>query len=172
MATYQHTEADTWTWGLAGHQDVEDILNLVAANYQEEITGILTRSRPRMAFYLHKAVLHQIFEPGSNLVNVCRDKTTNALMAWSWLERGKYTCYAPEEMACAEFLHMDLALSVRTRLILTGQCLTLWEEWTQAHGIPVLTSTSIRAEQTGFMRLHERMGYTVRGSIAYKRIIP
>ena len=171
MATYQHSQTDTWAWTLAGHQDVEDILNLVAANYQEEITGILTRSRPRMAFYLHKAILHQIFEPGSNLINICRDKSTDALLAWSWLERGKYTCFAPEEMACGEFLHMALEQSVRTRLTLTAQCLHLWETWTREHGIPVITSTSIRAEQRGFMRLHEQLGYSVRGSIAYKRII-
>jgi hypothetical protein len=28
----------------------------------------------------------------------------------------------------------------------------------------------MRADQGGFLRLHERLGYTVRGSYAYKRL--
>ena len=172
MANYSIKDSDTWTWRLAKHEDVENILDLVAANYQEEITGILTRSRPRMAYHLHRAVLQQIFEPWQGLVNIAEDRTTKKLLAWAWLERGKYTPYAPEEMACAEFAHVDLTQSVRNRITLVAQIFEQWIAWCEKQKIPVLTSTSIRADQTAFMRLHEQYGFTVRGSIAYRRIAP
>jgi len=171
MATYIHNATDPWTWRTAGHEDVPDILDLVALNYQNEITGILTADRPRMAMHLHKAILNQIFEPHSNLVSVCRNNATNELLAWGWLERGKYTVYAPEEMSCAEFLHLDLGLSARNKITLVAQMLNIWQDWTRQMNIPVMVSTSIRTEQGAFMRLHEKLGFTLRGSFAYKRII-
>ena len=113
MANYKQQTSDTWSWMLAQHEDVEDILDLVAANYEHEIDTILTASRPRMCYHLHRAILQQIFEPHSQLITIARDKISNRLVAWAWLERGKYTVYAPEEMAVAEFLHVALDLSPR-----------------------------------------------------------
>lgn len=171
MTSFIHDpEQDTWAWNKAKYEEVEEILDLIAANYEMEVAGILSGSRPRMALHLYKALLTQAFEPWSNLVLTCRDKTSNKLLAWSWLERGKYTPFAPEEMSCAEFLHIDLSVSLRNRMTLTAQCINLWEAWSRDCGIPVITSTTIRQEQRGFLRLHEKLGYTVRGSIAYKRL--
>jgi len=167
----EHSASDSWTWRTADHADVESILDLVAANYELEIDGILTGSRPRMAYHLHKAIMAQIFEPHTNLVTVAVDKQSNRVIAWAWLERGKFTPYAPEEMAVAEFLHMELALPTKTKIKLVAQTLMFWEDWAFHMQIPVLCSTSIRADQAGFMRLHEQLGFTVRGSIAYKRIL-
>ena len=67
-------------------------------------------------------------------------------------------------------LHTDLTLSARQRLSIAVQALTFWQDWAFSLGIPVLVSTSIRQEQTAFMRLHEQLGFTLKGSIAYKRI--
>jgi len=33
----------------------------------------------------------------------------------------------------------------------------------------VLISSTIRADQAGFLRLHEQAGFTIRGSIAYRK---
>jgi len=41
----------------------------------------------------------------------------------------------------------------------------------QTCALPIF-STSIRSEQATFLKLHERLGFIVRGAIAYKRIIP
>jgi hypothetical protein len=171
MNKYAITTTDTWAWQRAGHMDVEDILNLVAQNYQMEIDNILIPNRPRMAHHLHRAILQQTFEPNQVLINLARDKATNAVVAWSWLERGKFTVYAVDELATAEFAHVDLTLSMRQRITLVAQILEQWITWCEQCGIPVLTSSSIRDDQTAFMRLHKQFGFSVRGSIAYKRII-
>jgi len=170
MDKYNISPDDAWTWSRAGHEDVEGILDLVAQNYQDEINGVLVPNRPRMAYHLHRAILQQIFEEYQVLVTVAKDKTTNAIIAWAWLERGKYTVYASEEMATAEFAHVELTLSLRKKVKLVAQILEQWIEWCRVLKIPVLTSSSIRDDQTAFMRLHEQFGFLVRGSIAYKKI--
>jgi len=171
MDKYQISDADAWTWRKAVHEDVEAILDLVAQNYELEIDNILVSSRPRMAYHLHKAILQQTFESHQLLITQARHKTTDKVMAWAWLERGKYTVYAFEEMATAEFAHVDLTLSTRTRITLTAQILQQWIAWCQLLAIPVLTSSSIRADQQAFMRLHEQYDFQVRGSIAYRKCV-
>lgn len=170
MNRYGISTADAWLWQKAGHTDVEDILDLVVTNYQMEIDNILVPNRPRMAYHLHRSILHQTFEPHQVLINLARDKVTNAVVAWAWLERGKYTVYAVDELATAEFAHVDLTMSMRQRITLVAQILEQWIAWCVLYNIPVLTSSSIRDSQTAFMRLHEQFGFVVRGSIAYKRI--
>lgn len=170
MNKYAISPTDAWQWSPAKHEDVEKILDLVAANYEFEIAGILEPNRPRMAYHLHRAVLQQIFEPNQILLTVAKDKTTDKIIAWAWLERGKFTVYAVEELATAEFAHVDLTLSMRQRITLIAQILEQWIFWCKCWNIPVLTSSSIRADQTAFMRLHEQFGFVVRGSIAYKKI--
>ena len=78
--------------------------------------------------------------------------------------------YAHEELAEARFIHLDLTLSARKRITLTAQILQFWQAWCYACNIPVLVSTSIRTDQGAFMRLHQELGFTVRGSLAYLRI--
>jgi hypothetical protein len=171
MSKYNISPTDAWTWTKATHTDVEDILDLVAANYQIEIDNILVPNRPRMCYHLHKSILQQTFEQHQVLITIARDKITNKLLSWAWLERGKYTVYAFEEMASAEIAHVDLTLSPRTKVKLVAQILEQWIAWCEAWQIPILTSSSIRADQTAFMRLHEQFGFEVRGSIAYRKII-
>ena len=165
-----YKETDPWTWSKADHADVESILDLVAQNYESEIAGILTPNRPRMAYHLHKAIMDQIFRAESNLVTVAKLKTTNAIIAWAWLERGKFTVYAEEEMAVAEFAHVDLSQSTRHKIMLVAQILEQWIAYATMYAIPVLCSTSIREDQQGFMRLHDAFGFSRRGSFAYRRI--
>jgi len=170
MDKYAVTDADTWTWSTAQFEDVEAIMDLMEQQYQAEIESVLTPSRPRMAYSLHKALLQQVFEPNTVLIMVAKDKTNNELQSWSWIHRGGYAPYSVDEMAVAEFIHTQLSLSPRTKIKLVAQVLLQWEAWCKTNQIPVISSTSIRADQTAFMRLHERFGYSVRGSIAYKRI--
>jgi hypothetical protein len=39
--------------------------------------------------------------------------------------------------------------------------------WADNWGIPVVCSTSIRKDYEGFMRVHEKRGFTVNGSFAW-----
>lgn len=170
MERYLPSERDHWHWRPAQAQDVPDIVRLVDTNYSGEIEDVIfTKNPTRLHYSLHRAILEMTYIPTQQLINVARDTTTGELIAWAWVERGKYTVYSDEEMACAEFAHVDLSLPLRTRMTLTAQIIMSWIVWCQLNQIPVLTSTTIREEQAGFMRLHDQFGFVRRGSFAYRR---
>jgi YD repeat-containing protein len=157
-------------WTRAIHTDVEDIMNMMQSFYRPEIAGIFTPSRTRMGYHLHQAILDQSYNPDHQFIGVARD-AAGQLVAWNWVARGKYLPYANEEMAVGEFIHVDLNLPARTRMRLCLESLEAWIAWCYAYNITVLCSTSIREDQAGFMRLHDRLGFKRHGSFAYKRII-
>jgi hypothetical protein len=165
----EHTSNDTWTWIRAETKHVEDIVKLAESHYQQEVEQLLTPNTTRLSYHLYKAILEQIYHPHNTMVSVAIDNSTGRVLAWAWLERGKFTPYANEELAVGEFIHTQLDLSLRTRMRLVGQTLDQWIGWCQANAIPVLCSTSIRDDQSGFMRLHDLYGFTRKGSFAYLR---
>ena len=73
-------------------------------------------------------------------------------------------------MAEAKFAHIDLSLPVVARVRIMAQILQQWVLWCQICGIPVLVSTTIREDQSGFLKLHDQAGFKRRGSFAYLRI--
>lgn len=160
----------THTWNKAIHTDVEDIMDMMQNFYRPEIDGIFTPSRTRMGYHLHRAILDQSYGINEHLIGVARDEN-NKLIAWHWVTRGKHLPYANEEMAVGEFIHVDLTQRARDRVRLCIECLEQWIAWCHLNEIPVLSSTSIREDQTAFMRLHDQLGFKRHGSFAYKRII-
>jgi hypothetical protein len=166
----QHKSTDAWIWSKATPADVEAMVTLANTLYSPEVNQFFTPNPTRYSYHLHKAILDQTFNPGQQYLAVARDKATHQLLAYNWCERGKYTPYADEEMAVAEILHIDLAVPVRQRVQLVGQCFDQWIIWCELNRIPVLCSTSIREDQAAFMRLHSVYGFKSRGSFAYKEI--
>ena len=157
-------------WRRATAADVPGIVALADHFYSAEVEGrIFTKSPTRLHYHLQQAILTQTYMPDQNCVLVAGNDT---ISAWSWLERGSFTPYSDDEMAVAEFLHIDLTLPARLRIDLIRTCLDLWRVFCVESQIPVLVSTTIRDDQQAFMRLHERAGFTVRGSVAYLRIAP
>lgn len=171
MGRYSPSPKDSWLWSKATPMDVPAIVKLVDTNYSTEIDGVIFKKNPtRLNYHLQKAILDMSYGLSTNNITVARDQTTQQVIAWAWIERGKYTVYADEEMAVAEFAHCDLALPLRTRMTLTAQTLEQWICWCEINKIPVLCSTSIREDQTGFMKLHDQFGFVRRGSFAYRKI--
>jgi len=158
-----------YTWHTAQHADIDAIVALMVEHYQHEIESIFKPSPSRVRYHLYRLVVDQIFGVNREYVRVARN--AQGVIACSWLARDHHTVYADEEMAVAEFIHVDLSLPARTRVRLIQDILQNWIELCQTLSIPVLCSTTIRAEQSAFMRLHERMGFTIRGSVAYRRIV-
>lgn len=166
----EYSDRDTWTWMRAEMQHIPDIVKLAESHYQAEVEQLLTPNPTRLSYHLYKAIIEQTFHPENTLVTVAIDKSTDRLLAWAWLERGKYTVYANDEMAVGEFIHTQLDLPLRARMRLVGQTLDQWILWSHANAIPVLCSTSIRDDQSGFMRLHNAYDFVIKGSFAYKKI--
>lgn len=117
---------------------------------------------------LMRDVVTQFYRPLERLVMV---RPGQALPeAYTWVTRGETTPWSSDEMAVVRMAHVDQTLPLRRRVILIGEMMRLWETWARAAGLPVICSTTMREDQAGFLALHRRAGYHVRGSIAYRRL--
>ena len=169
---YQCSPNDSWTWDYAQYADIEDMYSMAKTHFEREMDGIFTINDAGYKYALDISTSHQRHNLALEQLLVCRDKETRKLLAYSWIGRGHRTPYSNDEMCEARMAHTDLELSGTKRIHILVQMINYWETWARACGIPVLVSTSIREEQSTFLRLHERLDFVVRGGIAYKRVIP
>jgi hypothetical protein len=162
-------------WSLAHPlHDVEDIVELADSNFGTEADGILKRDRSVFRHRLTVACTEQLFNKGREFIAVCRsfgpsEYGPGDLLGFCWFDRGGYTTYSNEEISNAKFHHLDLGLPVRTRVRLVNEMIDQHILWAHTWGIPVVCSTSIRAEHDGFMKIHKKRGFTVNGSYAWIR---
>ena len=168
LQQYLPSGRDTWTWHLAQPSHVIPIVALADQQYGPEVDEIFTTDPRIMARHVHLAITEQTYDHSRQQIIVAED-SAGIVMAWAWLGRGVYMPYAAEECAEGKFIHMDLNLPASTRIRITAQVLQQWILWCQIQQIPVLVSSTIRADQAGFLRLHQQAGFTIRGSVAYRR---
>ena len=173
-----------WTLAHPLH-DVEDIVEMADTIFGKEADGILTRDRSVFTHRVTVATTEQVFNKGREFIAVCRNKqeykkvvvdgfvdhlcTKPKLLAYCWFDRGGYTTYSNEEISNAKFHHLDLSLPAKTRVRLLNQMIDQHILWAHNWHIPVVCSTSIRAEHDGFMRIHAKRGFQVNGSYAWGR---
>jgi hypothetical protein len=172
-----------WTLAHPLH-DVESIVNMADSVFGTEADGILTRDRGVFRKNVTIATTVQLFDKSREFIAVCRDDpipepntkwnartgmVDQQLLGYCWFDRGGYTTYANEEISNAKFHHVDLTLSPRLRVKLINEMIDQHILWAHTWGIPVVCSTSIRAEHDGFMRIHQKRGFTVNGSYAWIR---
>ena len=161
-----------WTLAHPLH-DVEDIVELSDSVYGHEADGIVTRDRGVFEHRLTVACTEQLFNKGREFIAVCRknpnDWIDNDLLGFCWFDRGGYTTYSNEEISNAKFHHVDLTLPVRLRVRLINEMIDQHILWAHRWGIPIVCSTSIRAEHDGFMKIHKKRGFVVNGSYAWIR---
>ena len=172
-------------WSLAHPlHDVEDIVEMADSVFGHEADGILTRSREVFRHRVTVATTEQLFNKSREFIAVCRgnesvpcgDTTADGESIWTfpllgfcWFDRGGYTTYSNEEISNAKFHHVDLSLPVRTRVRLVNEMIDQHILWAHTWGVPVVCSTSIRADHDGFMKIHKKRGFTVNGSYAWIR---
>ena len=154
--------------------------------FGHEADGILKRDRGVFRHRLTVATTEQLFNKDREFIAVCRGPsqvvacydinkqlighdTVQPLLGFCWFDRGGYTTYSNEEISNAKFHHLDLSLPVRTRVRLLNEMIDQHILWAYRNGIPVVCSTSIRAEHDGFMKIHSKRGFTVNGSYAWIR---
>ena len=154
--------------------------------FGHEADGILTRNREVFRHRVTVATTEQVFNKSREFIAVCRadgqivpiydinmewigHDTVRPLLGFCWFDRGGYTTYSNEEISNAKFHHLDLSLPVRTRVRLLNEMIDQHILWAYRNGVPVVCSTSIRAEHDGFMKIHKKRGFTVNGSYAWIR---
>jgi len=155
-----------WTLAHPLH-DVDDIVEMADSVFGTEVDGILTRDRGVFRKNVTIATTVQLFDKSREFIAVCRDDLN--IYGYCWFDRGGYTTYSNEEISNAKFHHVDLTLSPRLRVKLINEMIDQHILWAHTWGIPVVCSTSIRAEHDGFMRIHQKRGFTVNGSYAWIR---
>jgi hypothetical protein len=160
-----------YTWRPATGDDVGDIVAMAQSHFQTEIDSIFTPEPTALARNMTFAVVTQFFNPTSELVSVARDQD-HRLVAYTWAKAFQRAPWSDDNMVNICMAHVDLTLSARLRLALITDMLTIWDQFAVYCQHPVICSTTMRDDQKAFLRLHERHGYSVRGSYAYKRINP
>lgn len=155
-----------WTLAHPLH-DVEDIVELADTVFGQEADGVVGRNRNVFRYRVTMAATEQLFNKGREFLAVCRGG--DKLLGYCWFDRGGYTTYSNDEISNAKFHHVDLGLPAKQRVRLINEMIDQHILWAHTWGIPVICSTSIRAEHDGFMRIHQKRGFTVNGSYAWMR---
>ena len=158
-----------YTWRPANGLDVKPIVDMAIEHFLIETDGIFT---PEPVIYqrnLTLAVINQFYGPLTQLVSIAVDENNN-LLAYTWATRGERAVWSDDEMVSVRIAHLDLRLSSRLRVALVKDMLTIWEDWARLCEVKVVCSSTMRREQDAFLKLHERNGYILRGSYAYKKL--
>jgi hypothetical protein len=168
LEAYSHTASDRWRWRPPTGADTQDIVDLALVCFGSETQGFFHNDPIEYGRNVMLATVNQFYNPITELLSVAYDG--DVLVAYTWVIRGQYAPWSKEEMATVRMAHVRLDLSQRERVTLLAQMLQMWEVWSRAAKINIIFSSTIRESQDPFLRLHERAGYTVRGSCAYKRL--
>jgi len=157
-----------YTWTPAHGNDVEHIVNMAESHFQSEIDLIF---KPEPVVYSRNitlAVVNQFYSPLSELLSVCKDDT-GKLIAYTWAVIEVAT-WSDDRILAIKMAHVDLSLSAKLRIKIVKDMFNLWETFALLSNTPIICSTTMRRDQDGFLKLHEKNGYDVRGSYAYKRL--
>ena len=158
-------------WQRALGADVPDLVSLTQAQFELEADTIFQTDPVIYAHNLTRAVVDQFYDPASAFLWLNRS-AGGRVEAYVWAERGQRAVWSRDEMVAIKIVHVDLGLPVKQRVRLCDEMISLWENWTASIGVPIVCSTTMRGDQEGFLRLHQRRGYDRRGSICYRRISP
>jgi hypothetical protein len=158
-----------YQWQRAQGTDVADIVAMAVQHFECEADQVWATDPHTYAYNVAMTVVSQMYNPMDALLMVARD-TENKLIAYMWAGRGEHAVWSSDEMVVIRIAHVDMSRPASTRIRLIQDMIGLWETWTAGIGVPVICSTTMRGDQAGFLRIHERAGYTIRGSVAYKRL--
>jgi hypothetical protein len=161
---------NSYIWRPATGTDVTAIVDMAVTNFQNEIDTIFTPDPVAYSRNITLAIVNQFFSPTTELVSVAVESDGN-LLAYTWAKTNERACWSDDEMLAVRMAHLDLGLSSRNRVLLLRDMLKLWEGFASFAKVPIICSTTMRNDQTAFLKLHQKAGYEVRGSYAYKRLV-
>jgi len=157
-----------WTWSRATGEDITPVMLLAKHHFEGEADSVFSIDPIEYSRNVGLAIVNQFYNPYTELLMVA--KQDGKIIAYCWAKRNERAAWSTDEMVAIRIAHLDLGLPARTRVQLVKEMIGLWETWATECGISIICSTTMRRSQDGFLRIHEKMGYDVRGSIAYKRL--
>ena len=158
-----------WQWHAVSGLDVRDMVIMAQTWFETEISDIFEPDPIAYERNLMRAVVEQFYVPGQHLVMAARDCESNRMVAYVWAQRER-ACWSDDAMCAVRMVHVDLELSARQRVRVIHEMIDHWEQWSRIHRIPVICSTTMRRDQTAFLRIHQARGYDCRGSFCYRRL--
>jgi hypothetical protein len=161
---------NSYIWRPATGNDVTAIVALAVTHFQTEIDTIFTPDPVAYSRNITLAIVNQFYLPNTELVSVAVQPDGN-LLAYTWAKTNERACWSDDQMLVVRMAHLDLRLSSRNRVLLLQDMLKLWEGFASSAKVPIICSTTMRNDQTAFLKLHAKNGYDVRGSYAYKRLV-
>jgi hypothetical protein len=160
-----------YTWHPASGTDIVPIMQIAQTHFQTEIDDIFVPDPVAYSRNVATAVINQFYTPGSELITVAKNNDSGVILAYLWTIRNQRAPWSDEEMSMTRMIHLDMTLPARTRVALVKDMIDIQETWCCAYGIGIVCSTTMRHEQEGFLELHRRAGYSVRGSYCYRRLV-
>jgi hypothetical protein len=158
-----------YTWRPATGLDVQYIVKMAQDHFETEIDTIFTPDPVAYSRNITHAIVNQFYGPTTELVSVATDSNNN-IIAYTWAKTGERSPWSDDEMLIVKMAHLSLNLSSRERVELVKDMLQLWEAFATLARVSIICSTTMRKDQSSFLKLHERHGYDVRGSYAYKKL--
>ena len=159
----------TYTWRPANGLDVPHIVQMAVDHFQTEIDTIFTPDPVAYSRNITLAIVNQFYGPTTELVSVATDLNNN-IVAYTWARTNERAPWSDNEMVIVRMAHVSLDLPTKQRIKLIITMMHLWEAFASLAQVPIICSTTMRKDQSVFLKLHERQGYDVRGSYAYKRL--
>lgn len=159
-----------YNWRNATGSDVISIVNLANEHFKEEINNIFTIDTLAGSRNVTLAIVNQFYNPNSELLSVAEDDT-GKIVAYVWAKSNQRAVWSDENMTVINMAHASLDLPSRQRVRLIYDMIKLWEDFAKQSQSNIICSTTMRHDQTAFLKLHAKAGYDVRGSYAYKRLI-
>jgi hypothetical protein len=169
LEAYKITDSDAWQWKPVTGPDIAEMLDMSREQYERDSAGQFKIDMHKSAQVLTIGVVNQLYNPGSELMCVARDRKTNQVQSWFWAKRGCYQEFSSEESSELRIIHARKDVANRTKISLVAQTILLWQQWAMENQIPVLVSATLRGEQSAFLRLMDASGFTVHGSYAFWR---
>jgi hypothetical protein len=167
MLKYNKGTDMNYIWRKATGVDVVSIVNMAEFHFQFEIDNIFTPDPVAYSRNITLAIVNSFYRPTEEHVSVAT--YNDQLIAYTWC-RVECAPWSDDRMTFVKMAHVSLQLPAITRTRLIIDMLGIWETFSYAGNIPVICSTTMRKDQYGFLKLHSKFGYDVRGSYAYKRL--
>ena len=157
-------------WRPAAGHDVPAIVTMAEQHFQSEIDDIFKPEPNVYSRNITHAIVDQFFLPPKELIAVCYNDATHDLLAYTWAQGDHRAPWSDDLMVFVKMSHVDLRLSSALKIRLVIDMIKLWEQFAALGRVPIICSTTMRRDQTAFMKIHAKLGYDVRGSFAYKKL--
>ena len=113
------------------------------------------------------AILNQHYHIGVELLKVFEHE--DKLIAYTWANITSMP-WTTDKIVNIQMVDIDLTLPPRTRIQIIKAMMKCWEDFAMKANCNIICSATSRKNQNAFLKLHEKNGYELRGSFAYKKL--